>query len=143
MDLRELMKLEVDPVEVQAIYELWKQHSIAEDNRDIPGLCHANRRLRLRDRRDAGALGGPRRRNALLHRPPDRLPGHPLRPHRYRRRPPGRRRGGGGHRDARARLAGLGAERRARRVPVVIFFPGTGSGASSAARRSTCMWMAL
>lgn len=38
MDVRELMKLEVDPVEVQAIYELWKQHSIAEDDRDIAGL---------------------------------------------------------------------------------------------------------
>jgi predicted ester cyclase len=32
------MKLEVDPAEVQAVYELWKQHSIAEDNRDLPGL---------------------------------------------------------------------------------------------------------
>ena len=31
-------ELEVDPAEVQAIYELWKQHSIAEDNRDIGGL---------------------------------------------------------------------------------------------------------
>jgi predicted ester cyclase len=38
MDVRELMKLEVDPAEVQEIYELWKQHSIAEDNRDIAGL---------------------------------------------------------------------------------------------------------
>lgn len=38
MDVRELMKLEVDPVEVQAVYELWKQHSIAEDERDIAGL---------------------------------------------------------------------------------------------------------
>jgi predicted ester cyclase len=38
MDVRELMKLEVDPAEVQAVYELWKQHSIAEDNRDIGGL---------------------------------------------------------------------------------------------------------
>jgi predicted ester cyclase len=38
MDVRELMKLEVDPVEVQGVYELWKQHSMAEDNRDIAGL---------------------------------------------------------------------------------------------------------
>jgi predicted ester cyclase len=38
MDVRELMKLDVDPVEVNAVYELWKQHSIAEDNRDIAGL---------------------------------------------------------------------------------------------------------
>jgi predicted ester cyclase len=38
MDVREKMKLEVDPAEVEAVYELWKQHSIAEDNRDIGGL---------------------------------------------------------------------------------------------------------
>jgi predicted ester cyclase len=38
MDVRELMRLEVDPVEVNAVYELWKQHSMAEDNRDLPGL---------------------------------------------------------------------------------------------------------
>jgi predicted ester cyclase len=38
MDVREKMKLEVDPAEVEAVYELWKQHSIAEDNRDIAGL---------------------------------------------------------------------------------------------------------
>jgi predicted ester cyclase len=38
MDVRELMKLDVDPVEVNAVYELWKQHSMAEDNRDIAGL---------------------------------------------------------------------------------------------------------
>jgi predicted ester cyclase len=38
MDVRELMKLEVDPAEVKAVYELWKQHSMAEDNRDIAGL---------------------------------------------------------------------------------------------------------
>jgi predicted ester cyclase len=38
MDVRELMKLEVDPAEVQAVYELWKRHSIAEDERDLAGL---------------------------------------------------------------------------------------------------------
>jgi predicted ester cyclase len=38
MNVRELMKLEVDPAEVDAVYQLWKQHSIAEDNRDIAGL---------------------------------------------------------------------------------------------------------
>jgi predicted ester cyclase len=38
MDVRELMKLEVDPAEVRSVYELWKQHSIAEDERDLPGL---------------------------------------------------------------------------------------------------------
>ena len=38
MDVRELIKLEVDPAEVEAIRELWKRHSIAEDERDIAGL---------------------------------------------------------------------------------------------------------
>ena len=38
MDVRELLKREVDPAEVDAVRELWKQHSIAEDNRDIAGL---------------------------------------------------------------------------------------------------------
>ena len=38
MDVRELLKLEIDPVEVEAVLELWKQHSKAEDNRDIAGL---------------------------------------------------------------------------------------------------------
>jgi SnoaL-like domain len=38
MDVRELIKLEVDPAEVEAIRELWKRHSIAEDERDIGGL---------------------------------------------------------------------------------------------------------
>ena len=38
MDVRELLKREVDPAEVEAVRELWKQHSIAEDNRDIAGL---------------------------------------------------------------------------------------------------------
>jgi predicted ester cyclase len=38
VDVRELIKLEVDPAEVGAIRELWKQHSIAEQNRDIAGL---------------------------------------------------------------------------------------------------------
>jgi ketosteroid isomerase-like protein len=38
MDVRELMKLDVHPAEVEAVYELWKQHSTAEDERDIAGL---------------------------------------------------------------------------------------------------------
>ena len=38
MDVRELLKREIDPAEVEAVRELWKQHSIAEDNRDIAGL---------------------------------------------------------------------------------------------------------
>ena len=34
----ELLRAPVDPVEVAEIRELWKVHSIAEDNRDLPGL---------------------------------------------------------------------------------------------------------
>lgn len=36
--VREQLRREVDPEEYQAIRELWKKHSIAEDNRSIPGL---------------------------------------------------------------------------------------------------------
>ena len=38
MDVRELIKREVDPAEIEAIRELWKQHSLAEDARDLAGL---------------------------------------------------------------------------------------------------------
>jgi predicted ester cyclase len=38
MDVRELIRREIDPAEVEAIRELWKQHSLAEDGRDIAGL---------------------------------------------------------------------------------------------------------
>jgi predicted ester cyclase len=38
MDVRELLKREIDPAEIEAIRELWKQHSLAEENRDIGGL---------------------------------------------------------------------------------------------------------
>jgi predicted ester cyclase len=34
----ELLQRPADPVEHEAIRELWKAHSIAEDNRDLPGL---------------------------------------------------------------------------------------------------------
>ncbi len=34
----ELLKREITPNEYREIRELWKSHSIAEDNRDIPGL---------------------------------------------------------------------------------------------------------
>ncbi|MDQ3607043.1 MAG: ester cyclase [Gemmatimonadota bacterium] len=37
-NVRELLRREVDPEEYRVIRELWKTHSIAEDNRDIPGL---------------------------------------------------------------------------------------------------------
>jgi hypothetical protein len=34
----EQLRREVDPAEYDEIRELWKTHSIAEDNRDLPGL---------------------------------------------------------------------------------------------------------
>jgi predicted ester cyclase len=37
-DVRDLLRLPVDPDEYDAIRELWKTHSIAEDQRDIAGL---------------------------------------------------------------------------------------------------------
>ena len=37
-DVRALIRLEPTPEEHDAIRELWKRHSIAEDNRDLPGL---------------------------------------------------------------------------------------------------------
>jgi len=33
----ELLHRPADPAEHEAIRELWKAHSIAEDNRDLPG----------------------------------------------------------------------------------------------------------
>jgi len=36
--VRELLRLEPAPTEYAAIRELWKRHSIAEDERDLPGL---------------------------------------------------------------------------------------------------------
>lgn len=37
-DVRELLARDVDPTEYEAIRELWKRHSLAEDARDLPGL---------------------------------------------------------------------------------------------------------
>jgi hypothetical protein len=37
-DVRELLGREVAPEEYQEIRELWKRHSIAEDERNLPGL---------------------------------------------------------------------------------------------------------
>jgi predicted ester cyclase len=37
-DVRDLVRLQADPAELDEIRELWKRHSIAEDNRDLPGL---------------------------------------------------------------------------------------------------------
>ena len=37
-DVRELLRLDPSPGEHDAIRELWKRHSLAEDERDLPGL---------------------------------------------------------------------------------------------------------
>ena len=37
-DVRDRLRLDLDPAEYEAIRELWKQHSVAEDARDLPGL---------------------------------------------------------------------------------------------------------
>ncbi len=37
-DVRDLIRLEPTPEVYDAVRELWKRHSIAEDNRDLPGL---------------------------------------------------------------------------------------------------------
>jgi predicted ester cyclase len=37
-DVRELLGREIAPEEYDEIRELWKRHSIAEDERDLPGL---------------------------------------------------------------------------------------------------------
>jgi predicted ester cyclase len=37
-DVRDLVRRDADQSELDAIRELWKKHSIAEDERDLPGL---------------------------------------------------------------------------------------------------------
>ena len=37
-DIRDLIKREASSEEQNEIRELWKRHSIAEDERDLPGL---------------------------------------------------------------------------------------------------------
>jgi predicted ester cyclase len=37
-EVRELISRNAEPEEYEAIRALWKRHSIAEDNRDLPGL---------------------------------------------------------------------------------------------------------
>ena len=37
-DVRELLRRDLDAAEYEEIRELWKRHSIAEDERDLPGL---------------------------------------------------------------------------------------------------------
>ena len=37
-DVRDMIRLEPTPEEYEAVRELWKRHSVAEDNRDLAGL---------------------------------------------------------------------------------------------------------
>jgi ketosteroid isomerase-like protein len=37
-DVRDLLRRRIDPSEYEAVRELWKQHSHAEERRDLPGL---------------------------------------------------------------------------------------------------------
>jgi SnoaL-like polyketide cyclase len=37
-DVRDLLRRDVSPADYDEIRELWKKHSIAEDERDLPGL---------------------------------------------------------------------------------------------------------
>ena len=76
----------------------------------------ADRGLRLQRRGHGRALGGPRGRDALLHRAPDGVPRHPLRPRLHRDRPAGRLRGGDRDGDPRGALARPRADRREARV---------------------------
>ena len=103
-----------EPTDHDAIRELWKKHSIAEDARDLPGAdLDADAGLRLRARADRPPVGGPRGRDAFLHRAADRVPGHPLRPHRHRDRAAGRLRGGARDGNAQGALGRQRADRRA------------------------------
>ena len=83
-----------DPAELRRIKRLWVRHSIAEDRRDIDGLIATlSPDCVVRDRRHGPALGGPRRRAAVLRGAFRGVPGQRVRAVRDRRRPAGRVRG--------------------------------------------------
>ncbi len=68
VDVRDLLRRDVAPAEYDEIRELWKRHSIAEDERDLPGLISTltdDCVYELAGTRPQ--LGGPRGRRALLH----------------------------------------------------------------------------
>ena len=87
----ELIKLDPDQEEHDAIRELWKAHS-ARRGRPRPARADrdAHAGLRLRGAAGRPPLGGPRGRRPLLRRAARRLPGHPLRSDEHRHRPAGR-----------------------------------------------------
>ena len=79
--------------------------------------------LRLRARPDRPPLGRARGRRAVLHRAPDRVPGHPLRPDGHRDRPAGRLRGGRRLGDAQRRWLGVPPTGERLEWKVIIWFP--------------------
>ena len=83
-----------------------------------PAWAHldAHRGLCLRGRRHRGALGGTRRRGAVLHRAADGIPRHPFRPRVHRDRASGRVRRGSGDGHAQRAVARARADGRAARV---------------------------
>ncbi len=86
----ELIRLDPTQEEHDAIRELWKSHSLAEDNRDLPGLIATLTHdcvYRCARAATAGRATRARRASTPAAR---RLPGHPLRPDRHRHRAAGR-----------------------------------------------------
>ena len=94
-DVRDLLRRRVDASEYEAVRELWKQHSQAEERRDLPGLLAT-----LTEDCVYEIVGtehvwhGHEGRVALLHRAARRVPGHRLPADGHRDRPAGRLRGG-------------------------------------------------
>ena len=135
----ELIRLDPRQEEHEAIRELWKSHSIAEDNRDLPGLLATLTEdcvytVRPGDHRWEGHEGAARFYGELLTAFPDihfDLTGIVIGPQ-------GVVRGGARRRDARGEVARLRADRRVPDVERGDLLPvGSASGGSSAARRST------
>ena len=108
----ELLRRPVVDDEYQEIRELWKTHSIAEDNRDLPGLISTLTEDCVYEVMGTGARwegheGAARFYTELL----TAFPGHPLRPRVHRDRPSGRVRGGARDGDAPGALARARAHR--------------------------------
>ena len=102
----ELLRRPVVDDEYQEIRELWKTHSIAEDNRDLPGLISTLTEDCVYEVMGTGARweghdGAARFYTELL----TAFPGHPLRSRVHRDRASGRVRGGARDGDAPGALA--------------------------------------
>ena len=109
----ELLRRPSDPDEHDAIRELWKTHSIAEDNRDLPGLLSTLTTDCVYTVAGTGrAVGRARGRLPLLYGASHGVPGHPFRPRLHRDRTAGRLRGGDRQRHTSGTLARARANRR-------------------------------